>query len=72
MSLDDEYPVKISFNRVCPECGVGNTADAENCIVCDKDLTETVLFLEDEFYDLEVTESYCGAQEKFLQDKTYR
>ena len=34
---------------------MGNTADAENCIVCDKDLTETVLFLEDEFYDLEVT-----------------
>ena len=55
MFLDDEYTVKISFNKVCPECGVGNTADAENCIVCDKDLTETVLFLEDEFYDLEIT-----------------
>jgi len=55
MSLDDEYIVKISFNKLCPECGVGNPDDAENCVVCDKDLTKTVLFLEDEFYDLELT-----------------
>ena len=55
MSLDDEYSNGISFDKVCPSCGVGNPDDADNCIICDKDLNETVIFLEDEFYDIELT-----------------
>jgi hypothetical protein len=57
MSLDDEYSNGISFDKVCPSCGVGNPDDADNCIICDKDLNETVIFLEDEFYDIELTKT---------------
>lgn len=56
MTLDDKYSDGISFDSICPNCGVGNPDDADKCIVCDKDLLETILFLEDEFYDIEVTE----------------
>jgi len=82
MSADEEYGDKISFGKICPECGVGNPNDAETCIVCDKDLSETLLFLEDEFYDLEVTKKFLieyrknfyrtrrtGKVKKFLIDK---
>ena len=47
---------ETSFNKICPSCGVGNPSDASNCIVCDRDLSETVLFLEDAFFDLELTQ----------------
>ena len=47
---------KTSFEKICPSCGVGNPSDASNCIVCDRDLSETVLFLEDAFFDLELTQ----------------
>ena len=57
MSLDDEYFNDISFNKICPNCGVGNPEDTDNCIICDKDLNETVIFLEDEFYDIELTKT---------------
>lgn len=46
---------ETSFDKICPSCGVGNPSDALNCIVCDRDLRETVLFLEDAFFDLELT-----------------
>ena len=55
MSDDEECLEGTLFNKICPECGVGNPDDADTCVVCDKDLLETLLFLEDEFYDLEVT-----------------
>ena len=55
MTVNQEYNDRISFNRICPECGVGNPEEADNCIVCDKDLSETLLFFEDEFYDMELT-----------------
>lgn len=55
MSSQEEYCVETSFNKICPQCEVGNPDDAEYCIICDKNLTETVLFLADEFYDLEFT-----------------
>jgi hypothetical protein len=57
MSLDENINDDIYFNRICPECGVGNPDDADNCIVCDKDLLETILYLEDAFFDLEITET---------------
>jgi hypothetical protein len=47
---------KTSFEKICPSCGVGNPSDASNCILCDRDLSETVLFLEDAFFDLELTQ----------------
>jgi hypothetical protein len=55
MAVDEEYSDGMSFDCICPNCGVGNPVDADNCVVCDKDLVETVLFVEDEFYDIEMT-----------------
>ena len=55
MSMDEELNIEISFDNICPNCGVGNPNDAENCIVCDKYLVETVIYFEDEFYDVELT-----------------
>ena len=55
MTVNQEYNDGTSFNRICPDCGVGNPEEADNCIVCDKDLSETLLFFEDEFYDMELT-----------------
>lgn len=44
-----------SFDLICPECGVGNPNGAKNCLVCDKNLEDTICFMEDDFFDLEVT-----------------
>ncbi|MGF7119142.1 hypothetical protein [Methanobacterium oryzae] len=46
------------FSLICPECGVGNPKNTENCIVCDKDLKHTVAFFEDDPFDLEITEEH--------------
>ncbi|MEN6592341.1 MAG: zinc-ribbon domain-containing protein [Methanobacterium sp.] len=45
--MDDEDSF-ISFNLICPECGVGNPEGAEYCLVCGRDLQETILFMEDD------------------------
>jgi ribosomal protein L40E len=55
MTTNQEFIDGTSFKRICPECGVGNPEEADNCIICDKDLSETLLFFEDEFYDMELT-----------------
>jgi hypothetical protein len=55
MSLDNENNNGNCFDKICPNCCVGNPDDADNCIMCDKDLEETLLYFEDEFYDIEVT-----------------
>jgi len=34
---------------------VGNPKGSNNCLVCDKNLKETVAFLEDDSFDLEIT-----------------
>lgn len=48
--------IKIAnFDLICPECGVGNPEDASHCIVCDKNLEDTILFLEEDAFDLEIT-----------------
>ena len=49
MCSDNNDIVLKSFNKICPLCGIGNPEDVIRCIVCNKDLEETVLFLEDEF-----------------------
>lgn len=56
MSEDD--PEIINYNLICPECGVGNPENAEYCLVCERTLLDTLLFLEDDFFDLEVTKDY--------------
>ncbi len=47
--------VIAGFNLICPECGIANPDDAENCLGCDRDLTSILLFMEDDFFDLELT-----------------
>ncbi|NYB52972.1 MAG: hypothetical protein HVN35_10500 [Methanobacteriaceae archaeon] len=55
MTAPDDIQGLEGFNRVCPECGVANPDESDNCIVCDRDLTNIVLFLEDDSFDLEIT-----------------
>jgi ribosomal protein L40E len=57
MSLEDDSNDKITFNKICPKCGVANPDYSDNCIICDKDLLETKLYIEDAFFDLEITET---------------
>lgn len=54
-TMSDEEEFMVDFSLICPECGVGNPKNAKNCMVCDKDLSGTVLFLKDDFFDLEIT-----------------
>ncbi len=79
MCSDNNDIVLKSFNKICPSCGIGNPENVTRCIVCDKDLEETVLFLEDEFYDLEITsELFIEYRKNFYRTrrtgkvKTYR
>jgi hypothetical protein len=54
----NEDEIGISFDLICPECGVGNPSGAKNCLVCDKNLEDTIEFMEDDFFDLEITGDY--------------
>jgi len=58
MTSPDNEPGMVLFTLVCPECGVANPDDSSNCMVCDRDLTSIVLFLEDDSFDLELTSEY--------------
>ncbi len=55
MENDDELQINDEFSLICPECGVGNLKGTKNCIVCDRDLQDTIAFLEDDSFDLEIT-----------------
>lgn len=55
MESKKEIKNESQFDLICPECGVGNLRGTENCIVCDKDLKNTVAFFEDDSFDLEIT-----------------
>lgn len=57
MTFPDDSQEIVGFSLICPECGIANPDDAENCLVCDRDLTNIVLFLEDDFFDLEITKN---------------
>ena len=70
MTFDNENNDGISFDKICPKCGVGNPDDADNCIVCEKDLEETMLFFEDEFYDIELTnDSFIEYRKNFYKTR---
>jgi hypothetical protein len=43
------------LGKICPACEIVNPEEFERCMMCDKDLTLTVLFLEDKFFDIELT-----------------
>jgi hypothetical protein len=58
MTSPDNEPGMVLFTLICPECGVANPDDSLNCMVCDRDLTSIVLFLEDDSFDLELTSEY--------------
>jgi hypothetical protein len=45
------------YNLICPECGVANLKGTENCLVCDRNLKDTVAFFEDDSFDLEITKN---------------
>lgn len=55
MESKKEIKNESQFDLICPECGVGNLRGTENCIVCDKDLKNTVAFFEDDSFDLKIT-----------------
>ena len=55
MELDKETEIKSQFDLICPECGTGNLKGTENCILCDKNFKDTIAFLEDDSFDLEIT-----------------
>lgn len=52
--MEDDF-ISVPFDVICPECGVGNPRGSKSCLVCDKNLENTLHFLEDDFFDLEVT-----------------
>ena len=56
MDFDNESNQSDIFILICPGCGIGNPEGSDYCIFCDKDLKETVLFLEDDSFDIEITE----------------
>lgn len=47
-----------SFTQICPECGMSNLEDASVCMMCGKNLEDTLLYLEEDRYDLELTPEY--------------
>lgn len=57
MTFPDDGPEIEGLNLICPECGMANPDDGEECIFCDRDLTNILLFLEDDSFDLEISKS---------------
>ncbi len=57
MEDNNELEIENQFTLICPECGVGNLKGTLNCIVCDKNLKDTIAFLEDDSFDLEITKN---------------
>lgn len=55
MENNKETKIDFQFELICPECGVGNLKGAKNCLVCGKNLEDTIAFLEDDSFDLEIT-----------------
>lgn len=55
MENEKEIKIENQFNLICPECGVGNLEGSKSCLVCGKNLEDTIIFLEDDPFDLEIT-----------------
>jgi hypothetical protein len=54
-TMSEETDKSEDFGKICPSCGIANPEEFKSCMMCDKDLTLTVLFLEDAFFDIELT-----------------
>ena len=69
MENEKEIKIKNQFDLICPECGVGNLKGSKNCLVCGKNLEDTILFLEDDSFDLEITkDAILEYRKKFWGD----
>jgi len=68
--MDEDINIPDIKLIVCPGCGVGNPEGSEECIFCEKDLKETILFLEDDSFDVEITEEFLiEYKKKFWGDE---
>lgn len=54
-TMSEETENNVDFGKICPACGIANPEEFKRCMMCDKDLALTVLFLEDSFFDIELT-----------------
>ena len=52
MENNKEIKIENQFDLICPKCGVGNLKGTKDCIVCGKNLEDTIAFLEDDSFDL--------------------
>lgn len=69
MENEKEIKMENQFDLICPECGVGNLKGSKNCLVCGKNLEDTILFLEDDSFDLEITkDAIIEYRKKFWGD----
>ncbi len=69
MENEKEIKIENQFDLICPECGVGNLKGSKNCLVCGKNLEDTILFLEDDSFDLEITnDALLEYRKKFWGD----
>lgn len=64
MVSNENNEIMNNFSLICPECGVGNPSDAKNCIICDRDLKNIIAFMEDDPYDLEISEDFLIVYKK--------
>lgn len=55
MENNEKTEIESQFDLICPECGAGNLKGAKNCLVCGKNIGNTIIFLEDDSFDLEIT-----------------
>lgn len=53
--MSNNSPNNEDFGKICPACGIANPQEFKRCMMCDKDLTLTVLYFEDAFFDIELT-----------------
>jgi hypothetical protein len=69
MENEKEIKIENQFDLICPECGVGNLKESKSCLVCGKNLEDTILFLEDDSFDLEITkDTIIEYRKKFWGD----
>ena len=55
MGENKKIRIKNQLNLICQECGVGNLKGTENCLFCSEKLNDTIVLLEDDSFDLEIT-----------------
>ena len=70
MESENEIGIKNQFDLICPECGVGNLKGSTNCLVCDRNLKDIIVFFEEDSFDLEITkDSIIEYRKSFWEGK---